>query len=214
MNQQLKLVEQKSDEYDFVKDLNSRYNHFQRLGKKYVNKRFKVFKKDADTIHSLAGYMGADELRDLFKINRDKGVFISGPIGCGKTSFAHILKGGKNDSEFLIINASKITDQFMLEGPPVIDRYVNSYPILFIDDVGRESEGMFFGNKINVIQQILKRRCEKLQFKGGVITHISTISSVPELKGKYGDDIMSIMTALFNPILFEDDSIDKRFEGL
>lgn len=203
------------NKYNFVTDINSPYNQFEKYGKLYTNENFTVFREDADAIHALIGFIWQDPgWLEEYGLERTKGLIIVGPIGCGKSSFLRILRGSKKESNFFIISAKAIVNQYLMEGPLVIQRYVNSYQILCIDDMGEEFEANLYGNPCNVIHEILKGRSERLQFEKSGTTHITTRLNLEELRIKYGDDIFSIMVSLFRPILFSSNSIDKRRIGL
>jgi hypothetical protein len=202
------------DDYDFEVDVNSIYNHFQNLGKNYINEKFKLQKKDADVVHAILGYMHFDELLDSYKLTRSKGLFVVGPAGCGKTAFMRILKSSMKDREFTIVSATHIVNQYMVEGPQILQNYINNYPILCIDDFGVEKDGMYFGNVMNVVYFILKGRCERSQFKGNCITHVTTKIPMDKLIDRYDLDIISIMSSLFNLVAFESETNDKRKMGL
>jgi len=186
------------------------FQNFELMGKKYVNQKFQLDKEDESKILQLSGYKYKTEpLLEEFNMDKEKGLFLAGPVGCGKTSFMHILKGDKKNNEFRIISAIQIVEEYKKNNSSMPNSLVN-VKILCIDDIGREPLLNSFGTVVNVIANLIRERYNKAEFGNGEITHATTNFSVEFLNEKYGDDITSRFNSLFNPILFPNNSIDKR----
>jgi len=75
--------------YDFPKML----RYLEVKGKMLFGKDFRIFESDMDILFTLCNYIIRDE-KMCRKMNLDlnKGLLISGPVGCGKTSIMKLLK--------------------------------------------------------------------------------------------------------------------------
>lgn len=198
--------------YPFLRDPEDWYYVFENKGKKAFGENFYLDPYDYNVIVRLENFIGKDPRRAIeCNVNLNKGIFLIGPIGCGKTSFILILRTYvKNESEFKFISAIDLSNEFSIEGPIIIQNYVNSYKILCIDDIGREELGHYYGRKTNVIAEILRGRYDR-KLKGDMIwTHATSNFGIDDLMTYYGEDICSRMKTLFNLIAFHPNSKDKR----
>ena len=75
--------------YDFDKML----TYLNAKGKLLFGKKFKIFEEDRDILFKLCNYFIKDEA-NCKKLNIDinKGILLSGPVGCGKTSLMKLLR--------------------------------------------------------------------------------------------------------------------------
>lgn len=129
------------------------------------------------------------------------GVTLPGGRGSGKTDLmrafgrAHVSGGGQGFRE---VGASQLVNLFNAVsrddqrngGSRVILDYGNDLRDLFIDDIGEEPEGRHFGDKRDVIAEVLGLRY-KLWKSTGIRTHLTTnIVTDEAMQTKYGDRIM------------------------
>ena len=84
----------------------------------------------------------------------------------------------------------------------------NYYPSLnyCFDDLGIENTLNHFGEKINVMEEILTARYDIKHIK----THFTSNINSAELKEKYGPRLASRMRQMFNTINFQINIKDKR----
>lgn len=120
------------------------------------------------------------------KLNKDpnKGILLSGPVGCGKTSLMKLLRHiVPHQKSYELIPARNITFTFNNIGYKTIQEYGNSNFCCF-DDLGVETTGRHFGKDCNVIGEIfLSRYALFLQSK--IRTHASTNLNGQELEERY-----------------------------
>src|SRR5680860_1155233 len=75
--------------YDFPKIL----VYLEAKGKMLFGNKFKIYPEDKKILFLLSNYFIRDEQNcKKYKIDPNKGILISGPVGCGKTSLMRLLK--------------------------------------------------------------------------------------------------------------------------
>jgi len=156
------------------------------------------------------------KVADKLQINLDKGILLSGPIGCGKTSIMHLLKPFSNHcKEYKIKTCREISFEFAKQGYEALSPYTQkssrqtSLSGYCFDDLGAEQQIKHFGNDCNVMAEILITRYEHF-IENKSITHITTNLSASEIENVYGNRLRSRMRNMFNVVSFESNSKDKR----
>lgn len=179
-------------------------------GKKVFGNHFKIYEEDKDLLFKLCNYIIKDEeMCAKFKIDINKGLMLTGPVGCGKTSIMKLLKYlVPHQKAYEVIPCRNITFSFNHIGYKAIEDFGDSGYFCF-DDLGVEPNGRFFGQDCNVLGEILLSRHElMLQYK--TRTHTTTNLNAAELESRYGGMVRSRMRQLFNLISFNKNSKDKR----
>ncbi|SNZ00159.1 ATPase [Flagellimonas pacifica] len=192
--------------YDFEKML----TYLEAKGKLLFGKKFKIYREDREIIYKLCLYFIRDKERcSQYGIDIDKGVLLSGPVGCGKTSLMKLLKHMvPHKRPYQVIPCRNIVFSFNHIGYKAIEDYGNSQFFCF-DDLGVEPTGRHFGKDCNVIGEILLSRYE-LFIDHGRKTHATTNLNARELEECYGNRVRSRMRELFNLIGFDRNTKDKR----
>lgn len=139
----------------------------------------------------------------------DKGVLLTGNVGNGKTTLMKLF--AKNQRQvFYIRNAKIIADSFQTGGDEVMQEYkhkitnpagdANCFYQRFsgfcIDDIGTEDIKNHFGNKKNVIGDLIEDRYS--QGNTGIFLHGTTNLSADQIGTFYGDRVKSRMREIFN----------------
>ncbi|NAY91417.1 ATPase [Muricauda sp. JGD-17] len=192
--------------YDFPKIL----IYLNAKGRLLFGNRFKIYEEDRGILLKLCHYF----IRDFGNckkhgIDPDKGVLLSGPVGCGKTSLMKLLRHiVPHQRPYQIIPTRNIVFAFNHIGHQVIEDYGKGRFFCF-DDLGVEPTGRHFGKDCNVMGEVLLSRHE-LFLKRHVKTHATTNLNAQELKELYGNRVHSRMRELFNLIAFDADTPDKR----
>lgn len=132
----------------------------------------------------------------------DKGIFLAGNFGVGKTWFMKLFS--KNQRQvFHVHNAKEIANQFEADGLAAIDHYSQKYknPVndtasflqtfagLCIDDFGTEDIKNHFGNKKNVIGDVIEERYRLGNC--GIFLHGTTNLTSQALNDFYGGRVIS-----------------------
>ncbi len=192
--------------YDFNKIL----LYLNAKGQTMFGKNFRILEQDRDVIYKLCNYYIKDPLNcKKLNIDLNKGILLSGPVGCGKSSLMKLLRYlipyGRT---YEVIPARNITFAFNNIGFKIVEDYGEGKSYCF-DDLGVEPTGRYFGKDCNVMGEILLSRYELL-LNHNIHTHATTNLNAQELEERYGGRVRSRMRQLFNLIAFKEDSMDKR----
>lgn len=194
-------------------------NQVEEKGRGLFHRDFRIDEIDRPVVMKMLAYFLRDEeVAEKEKINLNKGLLITGPVGCGKTALMRIMSNfSLPDHRPYFKSSLDISLEFNDLGTDVILKYskraFNPYRrmphVYCFDDIGLEPIINYWGNKINLIGQLLFTRYN-LMHSHGMITHAITKLNATELETIYGDLLRSRMREMFNLIAFQADSLDKR----
>lgn len=193
-------------QYDFEKML----IYLNIKGKLLFGKNFKIHDDDRTILFKLCNYFIKDESNcEKMGIDINKGLLLTGPVGCGKTSLMSLLRHiVPHQKPYKIIPARNIVFGFNHVGYKTIEDYGHTNYFCF-DDLGVEPIGRHYGKDCNVMGEILLSRYD-LFLQNKIKTHATTNLNAQELEERYGNRVRSRMRELFNLIAFENSSPDKR----
>jgi DNA replication protein DnaC len=189
----------------------------EKKGQEIYGNHFKIYESDYPIIYKLIAYFLKDEPTCFqYGINLNKGVLLSGPIGCGKTSIMNIMKYlTPTEHKFFVKPCRDISFEFIQDGYQIIHKYskgklYESEPkIICFDDLGTENNLKYYGNECNIMAEILLSRYDIFIAKR-ISTHITTNLSASEIETHYGKRVRSRMRELFNLIAYDNNTNDKR----
>lgn len=188
-------------------------------GEIFLGKPFHIPKNERGIIFGILAWFLEDELvAEKMNIDLSKGILLSGPIGCGKTTLFKLMQNFPTKRKgFGITSTRQIVSEFMQSGYEVLEKYsrgnfshdVRTPKTYCFDDLGTETTSKYFGNDCNVMAEILLTRYDLYKEKG-IVTHITTNLSASEIESQYGNRLRSRMREMFNLFGYEESSRDKR----
>jgi DNA replication protein DnaC len=193
----------------------------EKIGKHTLGKHFEFYPADYKVIFQLLVYFYADyDNAERFGLDLRKGILLSGPIGCGKTSLMYIMRYLlTQDNQYIMKECRAVGLEFIRDGHTVIEKYsTHSYrsasgdmrPKTYcFDDLGTEPNYLYYGNEANVMAEIILSRYP-LFIHRRMLTHATCNLSSEELEKLYGNRVRSRMREMFNLIAFDGDAADKR----
>ncbi|MBS3993796.1 MAG: ATPase [Bacteroidetes bacterium] len=201
--------------------MNYNYNqilhYLQHKGQEKYGSQFYIRKTDVPLILQLLYYFtNNEEKAKEHNIDLNKGLMLSGPIGCGKTTLLELMKLiAVPEKKYFFTTAREVSFEFIQDGYEVIQRYSKGIPGLHtkrnfaFDDLGTERNLKYYGNECNIMAEILLSRYE-LFIAHKFVTHITTNLSATELEDYYGNRVRSRLRNMCNLIFFDKEAVDKR----
>ncbi|WP_143092729.1 hypothetical protein [Arsenicibacter rosenii] len=167
----------------------------------------------------LASYFMQDRATFGCKLDFRKGLLVFGAYGVGKSWMMRLFANNPRQS-YRVVSARFIAEDFRLNG--TIYQYQHVFLNdssgkffgqreigLCIDEAGAESERASYGNRSNVIAELIQDRYENRQLRG-TMTHIVTNHTRDELKNAYGPRVYDRLRQMFNVIEFDPDAPSRR----
>jgi energy-coupling factor transporter ATP-binding protein EcfA2 len=188
-------------------------------GKAIYGPKFRLYPADEAVITQLLAWALRDEVTaDKFHLDLHKGLLLTGPVGCGKTSLMSLLRPLLPPAQrYAMKPCREIAFEFASEGYPVISRYSRQsfHPAMQLpaaicfDDLGLEATIQYFGNSTNTMAEILLSRYDYF-ISHHMITHITSNLNSAEIGDRYGARVRSRMREQFNLVAFDGRAGDKR----
>ncbi len=206
-----------------TKTIQSRYNYtevwqwLQQKGTEIYGNKFQLHEEDKQSIYFLLCWFLQDDIAaSKLGLDLSKGILLSGPVGCGKTTLMSLMRYVTADKyKFIMKSCRDISFEFIEDGFSIIHKYTRGALYQCIpknycfDDLGVESSLKYYGNECNVMAEIILSRYD-LFIAQNLITHVTTNLSAGEIEEAYGNRVRSRMREQFNLIAFTNESIDKR----
>ncbi|MCG3165040.1 MAG: hypothetical protein POELPBGB_00800 [Bacteroidia bacterium] len=200
-------------------------NHFKSIyqcllaaGKKKHGEQFQFDEIDMPVVEKVVFYILRDEPKcKELGIVLEKGILLTGPVGCGKTSLFKIIKA-VNAIPIQIFPAQEIAREFAAQGFKTIDKYGKLkyskgnnwiYNQICIDDIGSEGNISYYKDSCNVIEEVLITRYDQF-IDHNVKTFGTSNFNADEIEERYGLRVRSRCKEMFNLIAFDKDSRNKR----
>lgn len=181
------------------------------IGKQKFGPKFQLYKEDKEIIYKLLIYfIRAEENCASEGIDLNKGILLTGPVGCGKTSLITLAKlFAFEEFSYPVISTRKVASEFYADGYSVIHKYGLGQKVYCFDDLGIENNIKQFGNETNCMAEILLHRYD-LHTQKGFVTHATTNLNADELEKAYGNRVRSRLRSMFNLFSFAEAAKDKR----
>lgn len=179
--------------------------------------QYEVDEMNAEVVDQLCCYFANDR---GFNGDLDKGLFLMGGVGVGKTSIMRFFI--KNQRYSYRMEACRdVETNYSALGDDYLHRVSNNLPIAVnadpfghqqigfcFDDLGTESDGKHYGKGKNVMADVILNRYDNgLAY---ISTHITTNLSADEVKTMYGSRVTDRIREMFNIIKFPSKSKSRR----
>lgn len=177
-------------------------------------------------IKLLCLYFTRDERCAANGLDVNKGLFLFGGTGVGKTTLMEFFRRNENHCFSvkpcfeIAIEYAKHTNDDKPKGWDIVPRYANNRDIVpspanfgqsksgyCFDDLGSEPETKNYGESARIMAPIIEARYGKRAFNS---THITTNITPDQIQDAYGKRVRSRMAEMFNIIQFPDDAPDRR----
>lgn len=178
---------------------------------------FKLYDDDKYVTYKLIAYFLKDNKSCAqYGIDTNKGILLSGRVGCGKTALMTIMKYlAIAECKYSIKPCRDVSFEFIQDGYEVIHRYSkgkgneNNPRNICFDDLGLENNLKYYGNECNVMAEVMLSRYD-LFISSKLVTHLTTNLSASEIENTYGNRVRSRFRQMFNLIAFNSATKDKR----
>jgi DNA replication protein DnaC len=203
-----KIIEKESVKWfpEYIKiDIDRHLQVIETIGKYYCNS-FKIDKNNEDTINQMLLYFtGSEKCR--YELN--KGIFLVGGIGTGKTLLFKIFKIYTSSllkkNSFQSYTTMDVVENVAISGLEYLKIFSDNLqgnravPIrCYIDDIASSNEKVnYYGTDINVIERLLSLRYNVYQ-KYGVLTHVSSNKYPKTLEDIYDSRMTDRFVEMFN----------------
>lgn len=201
--------------YDFARCV----QFLEKKGRALFGDKFRIYKQDHWLIYRLLVYMiGDEEGAARGGMSLRKGILLTGPVGCGKTSLMKLLSLFlPAHNRYAVKSCRDISFEFIKDGYHVVSHYSQPRLLFFnnrpnaycFDDLGLESNLKYYGNECNVLGEILLSRYDHF-VTNGLMTHATTNLNSTEIEQMYGNRVRSRMREMFNLVAFHKNAKDKR----
>lgn len=201
-------------------DFNQTMNNVFQFLKESCNGGFIVDQYNEKVINLLSLYFSGDKrFEDESGFSLKKGIFLAGPIGCGKTSIMKAFARNSHNA-FVMTSTRSVSDEYSRNGIDGVARFFDSVQVYpqnnygqkeagyCFDDLGVESAKKHFGNELNVMTDIILSRYEKSSLTGK--THFTGNIIGDEIEDTYGARVRSRLREMCNFITFDPQASDFR----
>lgn len=178
---------------------------------KTINPNFVLTIDNEKIINGLLKYFSNDPTIESEGIYLKKGIMLAGPVGCGKTSIMKAFSYYSGNNFFGLKDCREIALEFMYTEDA---DYLSTYKRLgkrdagfCFDDLGTEETVVNYGNRIEVISDIVLYRYNRLPHNK---THFTTNLSAASIGDIYGDRMRSRLKEMVNFISFDPKAKDMR----
>lgn len=166
--------------------------------------------EDSEKYRNLVKYFAGE----AGELDPEKGLLINGGTGSGKSKFFSVMQQSLLNlraSAYRIVSCIDVEQSIRMESMGVESNPYQhfNHGVMCFDDLGTESsETVIYGNRVNVMSEILQLRYNSFQNKG-VKTHITTNLLMSEIEKRYGTRISDRISEMCNIVIFSWESFRK-----
>ena len=182
--------------------------------------RFDISRADKNVLRSIFAWVWRNDDFNTLKLDYDKGLFLYGPLGLGKSltmfalrqymNYVRLHYEQKRDDYRLkawMKSASELANIYAADGQPALITYADFDVNLVIDELGREPcPAKYFGTEMNVLQFLLQLRYDHRRES---VTHVTTNLQLNDIAPIYGAHVADRCLEMFNFIEFKGKSLRR-----
>lgn len=175
-----------------------------------INQGFVVDDVLKPVMRKLCLYFSSDPLFEIEGHGKlDKGLFICGNVGTGKTLMMRAFRENYR-ANYMVIGTHELNDRYETEGLESIQVFFKKgqyYPGTCFDDLGSEPAPVrYMGNSLVVMEKIILHRYQsRLPF---FMSHFTTNLTGEQIEAAYGSRVRSRLREMTNHIIL--DGADRR----
>lgn len=190
----------------------------ERAWPKDIYEKLKAVDFNKSIYKKLAAY-AANDLNSMENLGLDpkKGLLLMGPVGCGKSESMIFLgkvmrPGFKHERIHNIVTAYNLNGDAgsvpRIKGPKRPNSHI--YADMYIDDLGTERTGSFFGAKAELGTDLILTRYQFFK-EDNTKTHFTTNLFPEDLTASYQPICTSRLREMCNTIYYSEEAPDLRF---
>lgn len=183
----------------------------------YFMMQYTIDEVNEGPVNQICRYFAGDS---SFAGDLDKGLFLMGGVGVGKTSVMQFFIRNQRFS-YRMEPCRDVETNFAALGDEYLQKVSNNLPIAVnadpfgnkeigfcFDDLGTEANGKHYGKEKNVMAEVILNRYDnKMPY---VSTHITTNLTADEIRQQYGTRVTDRIREMFNIIKFPMDAKSRR----
>lgn len=167
---------------------------------------FVIDKYNKSLLINLAYYFGRD---DRFDGDLNKGILLQGNFGVGK-SFPFICAAGMFSpvafEQDMMKSSNQLINLFQQDGADGVVKFQSG--VFCLDEICEVHDANNFGNKVNIVQQLIEIRYD-LFIRKGTVTHGTTnFLNGDIIEQHFGGRVRSRMREMFNVFMIQ--GVDRR----
>lgn len=197
------------------------FHMLEERGRQCYSEKFSLWEEDFLTLRKLLSYfLGDAGMAERLGLDMHKGIMLSGPVGCGKSSIMDLMRCFmETTQQYSMKPCRDVVLEFHSTGFEVLNQYSKKSfqkangrvlpKVHCFDDLGAEAKAFYYGNECDVMREVVLSRYELFE-SHRMLTHFTTNLTEKELEKRYGENVFSRLCAMANFIRFESTTLDKR----